>query len=179
MFGRWRLGFTWDQPSEPSHPSKKCWVGQQKTILILNILQLAHPCSSFFSCIFATLWFCSSQNNYCTSSLHDFPKTSHDGKIPIVGCQPLFWWSHISCLRCSSFNMWSTPLVDHHPWIITRWTVYTPVFFALYLHDSNIHWSTMWNANFPSVNSPKKSLCQHHFSWLNLIWHHFLFVTLW
>ena len=99
-----------------------------KTILILNILQLAHPCSSFFSCIFATLWFCSSQNNYCTSSLHDFPKTSHDGKIPIVGCQPLFWWSHISCLRCSSFNMWSTPLVDHHPWIITRWTVYTPVF---------------------------------------------------
>ena len=134
-----------------------CWVGQQKNIRRVNILQLAPPCSSFFSCIFATLWLCSSQNNYCTSSLHDFPKTSHDGKIPIIGCQPLFWWSHISCLRCFSFNMWSTPLVDIHGLSFVELS--TPLFFllyTLYLHDSIIHWSTMWNDNFPSLNSQKQ-----------------------
>ena len=161
-----------------------CWVGQQKTIRRVNILQLAPPCSSFFSCIFATLWLCSSQNNYCTSSLHDFPKTSHDGKIPIIGCQPLFWWSHISCLRCFSFNMWSTPLVDIHGLSFVELS--TPLFFfALYFIPPWFNYSLVNNvkwqfsiSQFPKTN-PYVSICQHHFSWLNLIWHHFLFVTLW
>ena len=139
-----------------------CWVGQQKTIRRVNILQLAPPCSSFFSCIFATLWLCSSQNNYCTSSLHDFPKTSHDGKIPIIGCQPLFWWSHISCLRCFSFNMWSTPLVDIHGLSFVELS--TPLFFCFILYTSMIQLfigqqceMTIFHLSIPK----NKSLCQH------------------